>query len=73
MRMPRYFFHVKRGQMTVLDQIGIELGGQQEAQEQARRRLQEILTESDHKERPGTRGAVIVADEDWQTVMELPF
>ena len=23
--MPRYYFHVRRGQMTVLDQEGIEL------------------------------------------------
>lgn len=30
--MPRYFFHVKRGQMTILDQNGIELGGQQEGE-----------------------------------------
>jgi len=28
--MPRYFFHVKRGQVTILDQNGVELGSQEE-------------------------------------------
>ena len=46
MRMPRYFFHVKRGQVTILDQNGIELGGQQEEEEEGEQRVEEILTEN---------------------------
>lgn len=73
MRMPRYFFHVKRGQVTVLDQNGVELGGQEEAEEEGKRRVQEILTGSNHKGGTANKGAVIIADEEWHTVLELPF
>ena len=66
-------FMLKRGQMTVLDQNGIELGGQQEAEEEGERRLQQILTESDANGGVANRGAVIIADEEWCTVLELPF
>jgi len=72
-RMPRYFFHVKRGQVTILDQNGIELGDHEEAEAEGKRRLQEILTESDPKGGMANRGAVIIADEEWCTVLELPF
>ena len=71
--MPRYFFHVKRGQVTILDQNGIELGGQLEAEAEGKRRVQEILTESDPTGGMANRGAVIIADEEWCTVLELPF
>ena len=53
-RIPRYLFHVKRGQVTILCQNGIELGGHEEAEAEGKRRLQEILTES-------------VPGETWQT------
>ena len=36
--MPHYFFHVKRGQMTILDQEGIELADTEEAEREAARR-----------------------------------
>jgi hypothetical protein len=62
-RMPRYFFHVKRGQVTLLDQNGTELGGHEEAEAEGKRRLQEILTESDPKGGMANRGAVIIAEE----------
>ena len=42
--MPRYFFHVKRGQVTILDQNGLELGGLEEAEAEAKRRLAIIRT-----------------------------
>jgi len=71
--MPRYFFHVKRGQVTVLDQNGVELGGQEEAEEEGKRRVQEILTESNHKGGTANKGTVIIADEEWRAVLELPF
>ena len=41
--MPRYFLHVKRGQVTVLDQEGIELDNDAQAEEEAARRAQECL------------------------------
>ena len=70
--MPRYFFHVKRGQVTILDQNGLELGGLEEAEAEGKRRLQKILPESDHKDMANS-GAIIIADDEWRTVLELPF
>ena len=40
--MPRYFFHVKRGQVTVLDQEGIELANPAQAEEEAARLAQQV-------------------------------
>ena len=65
--MPRYYFHVKRGQLTVLDHNGAELADLAEAEKEAVRRAREIVT----REGP-TKGCVIVAD-DWRTVWEVPF
>ena len=41
--MPRYYFHVRRGQMTVLDQEGIELADTVDAEMEAAQRAQQIL------------------------------
>ena len=40
----RYFFHFKRGQMTILDQEGVDLAGITEAAEEAARRGRAIAT-----------------------------
>ena len=40
--MPRYFFHVKRGQVTVLDQEGVELADIVEATAEALERGRQI-------------------------------
>ena len=75
--MPRYFLHVKRGQVTVLDQEGIELDNDAQAEEEAARRAQECLADEDLKEtsvRCGiSSGMIIVADENWLRLSELPF
>jgi hypothetical protein len=72
--MPRYFFHVKRGQMTVLDQEGIELANTAEAEIEAARRAQQIVGEDASKGVPAsTGGMIIVADENWQRLFELSF
>ena len=41
--MPRYYFHVRRGQMTVLDQEGIELADTADAEVEAAQRAQQIV------------------------------
>ena len=43
--MPRYFFHVKRGQVTVSDREGIEPGNAADAEKEAARLAQQIVTE----------------------------
>ena len=70
--MPRYFFHVKRGQMTVLDQQGMELPDIEEATKEAARRGREIVA---NLALQGVRhsGGTIIIDEGWRTVLELPF
>jgi hypothetical protein len=81
--MPRYFFHVRRGQMTVLDQEGIELFDTVDAEVEAAQRAQQIVNrESLNGEtvngellngQSASRGGIIVADDNWQTLFELPF
>ena len=63
--MPRYYFHVKRGPVIVLDQEGIELPKTADAEEEAVRRAQELK----HGLLPSS---ILVADENRQTVFEWP-
>ena len=70
--MSRYFFHIKRGRVTVLDHVGVELADLADAEREATRRAEEIvLREGLNAVTQGT-GAVVIAD-DWRTVMEVPF
>lgn len=66
-RMCRYYFHVKRGQMTVLDQQGVEL----EDEGEAVRRALHIAWQ--HGTRANGNGKIVIADDAWKTVMEVPF
>jgi len=70
--MPRYFFHFKRGQMTILDQVGVELADVTEAAEEAVRRGRNILARDALKSVPFSTGVIIVEDE-WRTIYELPL
>ena len=67
--MPRYFFHVKRGRVTVLDHQGVELAHIEDAELEAMRRAKKIL--STEPDASGHR-AIVIAD-DWRPVMEVPF
>jgi aspartate oxidase len=67
--VPRYYFHVKRGQMTVLDQDGIDLDNDAQAEKEAAHRVQRIVGDSDRT----SSGMLIVADENWRRIFELPF
>jgi hypothetical protein len=71
-RMPRYFFHVRRGRAVAIDKVGVELTNLAEAIEEAGRRGREIAARealSAVAPEPG----IIVIDEDWRTVLELPL
>jgi len=63
--MPRYYFHVRHGQMTVVDQDGIELADTVEAVQEAERRRREIATDE--------AGMIIVEDEQEDRIAELPL
>ena len=41
--MPRYYFHVRRGQVTVLDQEGIELADTADAELEVAQRAQQAV------------------------------
>jgi hypothetical protein len=69
--MPRYFFNVRRGHVTILDREGIELTNVAEAAKEAARRWHDGAGIS---ERGTPLGAgMIVSDEGLRTVSELPF
>ena len=70
--MPRYFFHVKQGQLTVLDQKGLELANIEEAAHEATRRGREIAAREGRNAASPSTGLIII-DEGWRTVLELPF
>ena len=70
--MPRYYFHIKRGRMTVLDHHGVELPDLTDAEREAMWRAQEIVLRERLNAVPQGTGVIVIADH-WQTVMEVPF
>ena len=91
--MRRYYFHVRRGQITVLDQEGIELADTVDAEVEAAQRAQQIvnrgslngellngaslngasLNGASLNGEYVSRGRIVVADDNWETLFELPF
>jgi len=70
--MPRYYFHLREGQVTFLDQEGIELAGFDEAGEEAVRRSRELAArEVSRGNMP--RGMIIVANEHWVPILQVPL
>lgn len=71
--MPRYCVHVRRGQLTVIDQDGIELAGDIEAAKEAARRGRQIATNQALRRIP-THGGLIIVEDEWDTrVAEIPL
>ena len=68
--MPRYFFHVKRGPVTILDQKGVELGNTADAVKEAARCAEKIVTEEALNGAPVTQGQIIVTDDNWLRLFE---
>jgi hypothetical protein len=71
-RMRRYYFHVKRGQLTVLDHEGVELADIIEAEREATCRAEAIVLREGLNAPPQGTGVIVIVD-DWQAVMEVPF
>jgi hypothetical protein len=73
--MPRYYFHVRRGRITVLDHEGIELAHTIDAEVEAVKRAQQVVNRKSGQSSNDalSRGAIIVADDNWQTLFEIPF
>ena len=71
--MFRYFFHVKSGQLTVLDREGVELADIANAVTEEAQRAQEIVSKDVLQGVSAVSGMTIIADDEWRTVTELPF
>ena len=71
--MPRYYFHVGCGPLTVIDQEGMELAGDIEAVQEAGRRGRKIATSEAFRGIPAQGGLIIVEDEWDRCVVELPL
>ena len=71
--MPRYYFHVRRGQLTVIDREGMELAGDIEAALEAARRCGQIARSKAHRG-IRTQGGLIIVEDQWDCrVVELPL
>ena len=71
--MPRYYFHVRRGQVTFLDNEGIELTDIEEAATEAVRRGSAIASRVTPINGVGLQAGSVVIDDEWRTVLELPL
>jgi len=71
--MSRYFFHLRRGQVTVLDREGVELASVEDAAKEAGKRAQAIASKDALHGAAANGRAITIADDRWRTVMELPF
>lgn len=70
--MHRFYFHIRHGQVTVLDHEGVEFADAYEAVREATRRKRQIARAS------ALKGVfplvhVFVVDEEWQPVSGVPF
>jgi hypothetical protein len=70
--MPRYYFHVRRGQVTVLDHEGLELTHYADAELEVAQRA-ERLVKDPPRDVSASPGRIVVADHNWDTLFELPF
>ena len=70
--MDRYYFYVRRGQVTFLDNEGIELADLEDAVQEAARRAWQIEAREALTASPPS-GGVIIVDDEFSTVLELPF
>jgi hypothetical protein len=68
-----YFFHVRRGQVTILDQVGTELADLGEATREAMRRGREIAAREASGGIAPQGGVIVVANEHWSPMFEVPL
>ena len=71
--MPYCYFHIRRGQLTVIDNLGLELENDLAAIQEAARRGRAIATSEALRNIP-TQGGLIIVDDEWDnTVLHLPL
>jgi hypothetical protein len=71
--MPRYYFHVRRGQITVLDHGGIELADTTAAKVEGAQRAHGLVNGEPLNGASAIRRSIVVADDNWGALFEFPF
>ncbi len=72
--MPHYYFHVRRGQMTVLDHGGIELADTTAAKVEGAQRAQGLVNGEPMNGASAIRRSIVIfADDNWDALFEFPF
>jgi uncharacterized protein DUF6894 len=76
--IPHYYFHVRRGQITILDHEGIVLADAAHAKVEAVQLAQQLVNGEAMKgasmnRASASRRGIIVADDNWETLFEFPF
>jgi hypothetical protein len=69
--MPRYYFHIRSGQVTIIDRRGVDLSELADAAKEAARRALQIESSRELSDAP-SNGAVLVEDE-YSTLLEVPL
>jgi len=69
--VPRYYFHIRRGQATMLDHDGVDLVDVQDATAEAARRGRQIARADAAKGNLPASLVIVVADEQWSPVFEV--
>jgi hypothetical protein len=71
--MPRYYFHVTRGRVTILDQRGTDLLNTGDAEMAAAQRAEEIVAREGPNATRADNRRIVISDDNWETLFELPF
>jgi hypothetical protein len=70
--MPRYFFHVKRGQLTVLDQEGCRASRYRRSSSRSARTRATNRGLRNSESHSSERGTIVI-DDELHTLLEVPF
>jgi hypothetical protein len=70
--MRRYYFHIRRGRVTVIDQNGIDFADWVQAAQEAARRALEIEARDSLLDVFSRKGMILV-DDEFRTILEVPF
>ncbi len=71
--MPRYFFHIRKGDVLVEDSAGIEVSRAEALEEEAIEAARDLLAEGDLQGLDRRVWVYEVADESGTIVLTLPF
>jgi Ser/Thr protein kinase RdoA (MazF antagonist) len=71
--MPRYYFHIRQGNVLVEDSSGVEVSGAEGLEDEAIEAARDLLADGDLQGLDRRDWVYEVADESGATVLTLPF